>query len=151
LNLLDDMLVMREEIFGPVLPIIGYRNLDDALARIRLRPHPLALYYFGADDGQARKVLDGTASGGVTINDVMTHMYVADMPFGGIGASGMGVYQGEAISATPAPSAGRARPARPWNSSGRPMEKSCGDSLTRRQRAKAVPARFESGGFPDGQ
>jgi coniferyl-aldehyde dehydrogenase len=96
LNLLDDMLVMREEIFGPVLPIIGYRNLDDALARIRSRPHPLALYYFGADDGQARKVLDGTASGGVTINDVMTHMYVADMPFGGIGASGMGVYQGEA-------------------------------------------------------
>jgi coniferyl-aldehyde dehydrogenase len=96
LNLADDMLVMRDEIFGPILPILGYDDLDQAVARIRSRPHPLALYYFGADDGRARKVLDGTASGGVTINDAMTHMFAAGMPFGGVGASGTGAYQGEA-------------------------------------------------------
>jgi coniferyl-aldehyde dehydrogenase len=96
LNVIDDMLVMRDEIFGPILPIVGYGQLDDALARIRSRPHPLALYYFGADDGQTREVLDGTASGGVTINDVMTHMFAAGMPYGGVGASGTGAYLGEA-------------------------------------------------------
>jgi coniferyl-aldehyde dehydrogenase len=90
------MSVMRDEIFGPVLPIVAYDGLDDALASIRSKPHPLALYYFGADDSQARRVLDGTASGGVTINDVMVHMYGADMPYGGVGASGMGAYFGEA-------------------------------------------------------
>jgi coniferyl-aldehyde dehydrogenase len=91
-----ETLVMREEIFGPVLPILGYRSIDDALAMIRSGSRPLALYYFGADDDRAREVLDGTASGGVTINDVMTHMFVEDMPYGGIGASGMGAYRGEA-------------------------------------------------------
>jgi coniferyl-aldehyde dehydrogenase len=96
LNFGDDMLAMRDEIFGPVLPIVGYDHLDDALASIRSRPHPLALYYFGADDEQARKVLDGSASGGVTINDVMVHMYGANMPFGGVGASGTGSYLGMA-------------------------------------------------------
>ena len=90
------MLAMRDEIFGPVLPICGYRDIDQALETIRGGSRPLALYYFGADDGQAREVLDGTASGGVTINDVMTHMFVEDMPFGGVGASGMGAYRGEA-------------------------------------------------------
>ena len=96
LNVADDMLAMRDEIFGPVLPIAGYDRLDDALASIRSRPHPLALYYFGADDADARKVLDGCASGGVTINDIMVHMYGADMPFGGVGASGTGAYLGMA-------------------------------------------------------
>jgi coniferyl-aldehyde dehydrogenase len=96
LNPPRDALVMRDEIFGPILPILGYRSIDDALERIRSGSRPLALYYFGADDEQARQVLDGTASGGVTINDVMTHMFVEDMPYGGIGASGMGAYRGEA-------------------------------------------------------
>jgi coniferyl-aldehyde dehydrogenase len=91
-----DISVMRDEIFGPILPILGYRMIDDALETIRSGPRPLALYYFGADDERARQVLDGAASGGVTINDVMTHMFVEDMPYGGIGASGMGTYRGEA-------------------------------------------------------
>jgi coniferyl-aldehyde dehydrogenase len=96
LNVNDNMLAMHDEIFGPVLPIVGYDHLDEALAYIRSRPHPLGLSYFGADDRQGRAVLDGTASGGVTINDVMVHMFGADMPFGGVGASGMGCYFGKA-------------------------------------------------------
>ena len=96
LNPHRDTAVMRDEIFGPVLPILGYHSIDDALETIRSGSRPLALYYFGADDERARQVLDGTVSGGVTINDVMTHMFVEDMPFGGIGASGMGNYRGEA-------------------------------------------------------
>jgi coniferyl-aldehyde dehydrogenase len=96
LNPPRDTPVMRDEIFGPILPILGYRSIDDALDTIRSGSCPLALYYFGADDARARQVLDGTASGGVTINDVMTHMFVEDMPQGGIGASGMGSYRGEA-------------------------------------------------------
>jgi coniferyl-aldehyde dehydrogenase len=96
LNPSPDTSVMRDEIFGPILPILGYRTIDDALETIRSGSRPLALYYFGADDERARQVLDGTASGGVTINDVMTHMFVEDMPYGGVGASGMGAYRGEA-------------------------------------------------------
>ena len=92
----SDTSVMRDEIFGPILPIVGYRNIDLALETIRSGPSPLAIYYFGADDEQARQVLDGTASGGVTINDAMTHMFVEDLPYGGIGGSGMGAYRGEA-------------------------------------------------------
>jgi coniferyl-aldehyde dehydrogenase len=96
LNSPRDALAMRDEIFGPILPILGYRSIGDALETIRSGSSPLALYYFGADDERARRVLDGTSSGGVTINDVMTHMFVEDMPFGGIGASGMGNYRGKA-------------------------------------------------------
>jgi coniferyl-aldehyde dehydrogenase len=96
LNPPRDTPVMRDEIFGPILPILGYRSMDGALDAIRSGSRPLALYYFGADDERVRNVLDGTASGGVTINDVMTHMFVEDMPYGGIGASGMGTYRGEA-------------------------------------------------------
>ena len=96
LNPPRDVSVMRDEIFGPILPILSYRSIDDALETIRSGPRPLALYYFGADDARARQVLDGSASGGVTINDVMTHMFVEDMPYGGVGASGMGAYRGEA-------------------------------------------------------
>jgi coniferyl-aldehyde dehydrogenase len=91
----SDASVMREEIFGPILPILGYRRVDDVLEAIRSGPRPLALYYFGIDDEEAREVLDGTASGGVTINDAMTHMFVEDLPYGGVGASGMGAYRGE--------------------------------------------------------
>jgi coniferyl-aldehyde dehydrogenase len=89
-----EMTAMQEEIFGPVLPVVGYESLDTVLALIRSGPRPLALYYFGQDDETARKVLDGTASGGVVINDVMTHAFSEDLPFGGIGASGMGSYHG---------------------------------------------------------
>jgi coniferyl-aldehyde dehydrogenase len=96
LNPSCDTSVMRDEIFGPILPILGYCSIERALETIRSGPRPLALYYFGADDERARQVLDGAASGGVTINDVMTHMFVEDMPYGGIGASGMGSYRGEA-------------------------------------------------------
>jgi coniferyl-aldehyde dehydrogenase len=95
LNPSRDTSVMRDEIFGPILPILGYRSIEEALATIRSGPSPLALYYFGADDEHARQVLDGTASGGVTINDVMTHMFVEDLPYGGVGGSGMGAYRGE--------------------------------------------------------
>jgi coniferyl-aldehyde dehydrogenase len=96
LNPSRDTLIMRDEIFGPILPILGYHSIDDALETIRSGLCPLALYYFGADDERGRQVLNGTASGGVTINDVMTHMFVEDMPYGGVGASGMGTYRGEA-------------------------------------------------------
>jgi coniferyl-aldehyde dehydrogenase len=96
LNPSRDTAVMRDEIFGPILPILGYRSIDGALETVRSGSRPLALYYFGGDDEQARQVLDGAASGGATINDVMTHMFVEDMPYGGIGASGMGTYRGEA-------------------------------------------------------
>lgn len=91
----ETMIAMQEEIFGPVLPLISYDHIDDVLAKIRSGPRPLALYYFGADDDKARKVLDGTASGGVTINDVMTHAFPETLPFGGIGASGTGSYHGK--------------------------------------------------------
>ncbi len=92
----SDTIAMREEIFGPVLPVLGYRTINEALDRIRSGPRPLAIYYFGADDENARRMLDRTASGGVTINDVMTHAFAEDLPFGGIGASGTGSYHGKA-------------------------------------------------------
>jgi len=92
----NDTIAMQEEIFGPVLPVVGYATLEDALAKVRSGPRPLALYYFGADDEAARTMLDGTASGGVTINDVMTHVFSEELPFGGIGASGTGSYHGKA-------------------------------------------------------
>ncbi len=94
LNVTTEMSVMQEEIFGPLLPVLIYDNLDDVTRQIRSGPHPLALYYFGEDDETTRKVLDGTASGGVTINDVMAHVFCEDLPFSGIGASGMGAYHG---------------------------------------------------------
>jgi coniferyl-aldehyde dehydrogenase len=96
LDVSDDMAIMQQEIFGPVLPIVGYRELGEVLEKIRSGPRPLALSYFGRDDAEARRVLDGTATGGATINDVMTHIFVEEMPFGGVGASGMGAYHGEA-------------------------------------------------------
>lgn len=90
------MTAMQEEVFGPVLPVVGYRDMESVLEQIRSGPRPLAIYYFGADDENGRHVLDGTASGGVTINDVMTHVFLEGLPFGGIGASGMGSYHGKA-------------------------------------------------------
>jgi coniferyl-aldehyde dehydrogenase len=89
----DDLEVMREEIFGPVLPIKSYRTLDDAIAYINARPRPLALYYFGAADRD--RVLARTTSGGASINETLMHVVVENLPFGGVGASGIGAYHGE--------------------------------------------------------
>ncbi|OGQ89201.1 MAG: aldehyde dehydrogenase [Deltaproteobacteria bacterium RIFOXYA12_FULL_58_15] len=94
LDATDEMAVMQEEIFGPVLPVIGYESLDDAIAYVGDRPKPLALYYFDYDDGRVQNVLDRTESGGVTINDTMLHVVQDDLPFGGVGESGMGLYHG---------------------------------------------------------
>lgn len=94
LNVADEMKLMQEEIFGPLLPVVPYRRLDDALAYVNDRPRPLALYYFGYDKGEQRRVLHETHSGGVCLNDTLLHVAQDDMPFGGIGASGMGHYHG---------------------------------------------------------
>ncbi len=93
-NVRDDMRVMQEEIFGPLLPVLPYDTLEDALSYVRERPRPLALYYFDWNKQRAQKVIGETHSGGVCINDVMTHTLVDDMPFGGVGPSGMGHYHG---------------------------------------------------------
>ncbi|GLZ23968.1 putative coniferyl aldehyde dehydrogenase [Stutzerimonas stutzeri] len=94
LDVTDEMKLMQEEIFGPLLPIVPYRRLDDALAYVNDRPRPLALYYFGYDRDEQRRVLHETHSGGVCLNDTLLHVAQDDMPFGGIGASGMGHYHG---------------------------------------------------------
>jgi coniferyl-aldehyde dehydrogenase len=96
LDVTDEMAVMREEIFGPLLPVETYRSLDDAVARINARPHPLAFYYFGHDGTQRAKVLRETLAGGVTVNDTLWHFAHKNLPFGGVGASGSGAYHGEA-------------------------------------------------------
>ncbi|WP_300426495.1 coniferyl aldehyde dehydrogenase [uncultured Thalassolituus sp.] len=90
----DDMRVTREEIFGPILPVITYRTLDEAFRYINERERPLALYYFDQKRSRADKVISETISGGVCINECMTHISVDDMPFGGVGPSGMGHYHG---------------------------------------------------------
>ena len=90
----DDMLVMQDEIFGPLLPIVPYRQINDAIAYVNARPRPLALYYFGYDRAEQQQVLERTHSGGVGINETLLHVAVCDLPFGGIGPSGMGHYHG---------------------------------------------------------
>ncbi|MEO7026286.1 MAG: coniferyl aldehyde dehydrogenase [Caulobacteraceae bacterium] len=90
----DDLKVMREEIFGPVLPVKGYHSIEEALAYVNAHDRPLGLYYFGADDDERERVLDGATPGGVTVNDVIFHVAQEDLPFGGIGPSGMGSYHG---------------------------------------------------------
>lgn len=89
-----DMRVMQEEIFGPVLPIVTYQRIDDAIDHINSGPKPLAAYYFGPNDAARQRFLTRTYSGGVTLNDVTLHYTVAGMPFGGVGESGMGYYRG---------------------------------------------------------
>jgi coniferyl-aldehyde dehydrogenase len=88
-----DSLLMREEIFGPVLPVIGYRTLDEAIAFVNSRPRPLALYGF-THDRESRERLLSTTSGGVTLNGTLLHIAQDSLPFGGIGPSGMGAYHG---------------------------------------------------------
>jgi len=94
LNVTDEMKVMQDEIFGPLLPIIPYDRLEDAFAFINERDRPLALYYFGYDKNEQQRVLHETHSGGVCLNDTLLHVAQDDMPFGGVGPSGMGHYHG---------------------------------------------------------
>jgi coniferyl-aldehyde dehydrogenase len=93
-NVNDGMSVMREEIFGPVLPVVAYRSLDEAIAYVNARPRPLALYYFDRNSKRVESVLARTTSGGVTVNDTILHIAQNDLPFGGVGPSGMGSYHG---------------------------------------------------------
>ncbi|HNN87685.1 MAG TPA: aldehyde dehydrogenase family protein, partial [Pseudomonadales bacterium] len=88
----ESMKVMQEEIFGPLLPMRSYQHIDDAIDYINAHPRPLALYLFSDDAREKERVLSRTISGGVTVNDVIQHVSCEDMPFGGIGASGMGNY-----------------------------------------------------------
>ena len=91
----DDMLLMQEEVFGPILPIIGYDSLDDAIAYVNNRARPLALYLLSFDKVTQHAVLTRTHSGGVCINETVFHVAADDAPFGGIGPSGMGHYHGK--------------------------------------------------------
>jgi len=89
------MRVMQEEIFGPLIPVLAYERIDQALDEVSRGERPLALYYFGEDRAEEALVIARTSSGAVTVNDVATHFLAEELPFGGIGASGMGVYHGE--------------------------------------------------------
>lgn len=91
----EDMAVMQEEIFGPVLPVLGCRDAAEAIAFINRRDRPLALYWFGRDRDARDEVLARTVSGGVTVNDCLFHFAQANQPMGGVGASGTGAYHGE--------------------------------------------------------
>jgi len=90
----DDLQVMKDEIFGPVLPVKGYASVAEAVAYVNAHDRPLGLYYFGQDAAEREAVLTDTTSGGVTVNDVIMHVAQEDLPFGGIGPSGMGSYHG---------------------------------------------------------
>jgi len=90
----DDLAVMQDEIFGPVLPLKSYRDVKETVDYINHHPRPLGLYYFGTDQAEENRVLSHTTSGGVTVNDVVMHVAQEDLPFGGVGPSGMGAYHG---------------------------------------------------------
>jgi len=92
----DDARVMQEEIFGPVFPIKGYRTLDEAIAYVNAHDRPLALYPFSHDRASVEKILRETLAGGISVNDTLFHFAITTLPFGGIGASGMGAYHGRA-------------------------------------------------------
>lgn len=94
LNVTDEMQIMQEEIFGPLLPVKTFSDSHDAVAWINARPRPLAAYYFGNDKTRQAAFVSQTTSGAVVINDVMTHAAIDSLPFGGVGASGMGAYHG---------------------------------------------------------
>lgn len=91
-----DMTVMQAEIFGPILPVVSYRRVSEAIDYVNGRPRPLALYYFDENRKRTQRVLDQTRSGGVCINDTLAHVAQENLPFGGIGQSGMGAYHGRA-------------------------------------------------------
>jgi coniferyl-aldehyde dehydrogenase len=93
-NVNEDMQVMHEEIFGPVLPVMTYTDITEVPDKIEPRRNPLAMYYFGKDKSEQEYLLSHVQSGGVCINDITLHYVQEDLPFGGIGASGMGAYHG---------------------------------------------------------
>nr|WP_197711827.1 aldehyde dehydrogenase family protein [Polynucleobacter necessarius] len=94
-NVQPDSLILQEEIFGPILPILTVKDTAAAIQFVNERSHPLALYWFGKNKVNLRKVLNETHSGGVTINDTLLHITINDLPFGGVGASGIGKYHGK--------------------------------------------------------
>ncbi|MBL0022485.1 MAG: coniferyl aldehyde dehydrogenase [Sphingomonadales bacterium] len=94
-NVNDSMKVMQEEIFGPILPVMTYSSMDEAIDYVNAHDRPLGLYYFGSDNAEADRVLSRTISGGATVNDVIFHNAMEDLPFGGVGPSGMGNYHGQ--------------------------------------------------------
>ncbi|MFP5384379.1 MAG: coniferyl aldehyde dehydrogenase [Gammaproteobacteria bacterium] len=95
LNVTEDMELMKNEIFGPVLPIIPYDSLDEAINYVNSHPRPLAFYYFDYNSARAEFVETHTHSGGMCINDTLSHVGVDDLPFGGVGPAGMGRYHGK--------------------------------------------------------
>ncbi|HET8746637.1 MAG TPA: aldehyde dehydrogenase family protein, partial [Ramlibacter sp.] len=90
-----DLAAMREEIFGPVLPLVACDSPEEAIGFVNARPRPLALYWFGRDRAHRQQVLTRTLAGGVTVNDVLLHIAQENLPFGGVGESGIGAYHGE--------------------------------------------------------
>lgn len=94
LNPTEDMKIMQDEIFGPLLPVKTYGSIDEVVGYVNDHPRPLGLYYFGNDGAETSKVLERTTSGGVTVNDVIMHVSMEDLPFGGVGPAGMGAYHG---------------------------------------------------------
>lgn len=99
-TLLDDITwqdpIMQEEVFGPILPIVTYDNLNEAIAQVNARPKPLALYFFSTNQQKQQQVLSSTSSGGACINETVLHLGLLTLPFGGVGNSGMGSYHGKA-------------------------------------------------------
>ena len=94
LNPTDDMKIMQDEIFGPLLPVKTYDKVEEAISYVNDHARPLGLYYFGHDKAERERVLTRTTSGGVSVNDVIMHVAMEDLPFGGVGPSGMGAYHG---------------------------------------------------------
>lgn len=94
-NTTDDMLLMQQEIFGPILPIIGYKSINETISYINQHPRPLALYIMSFDSETQQQLLSQTHSGGVCINETIFHVAADDAPFGGVGDSGMGHYHGK--------------------------------------------------------
>jgi coniferyl-aldehyde dehydrogenase len=94
LNAPEDTALMRQEIFGPILPLRGYRQLDEVVSAINAGDRPLAIYPFSHDAKRVQHLLDHVMSGGVSVNDALFHVGQHDLPFGGVGASGMGHYHG---------------------------------------------------------
>jgi aldehyde dehydrogenase (NAD+) len=87
---------MQEEIFGPILPIVAYTNLDEAIQQVKERPKPLSLYVFSNDSAERNKLLNAISFGGGAVNDAIMHIANPHLPFGGVGDSGMGSYHGHA-------------------------------------------------------
>ncbi len=94
LNPTDDMEIMKNEIFGPILPVKTYSNFNDTIKYINKNPKALAIYYFGDDNSEIENVLNNTSSGQAVINEVLFQFSMHGLPFGGVGPSGMGAYHG---------------------------------------------------------